>query len=120
MSTCAQVRGPQATPNPRLCVPTLRSVWREAFQCSLYEAQDVLAETSDADLVELQAGSAFHIADRWQRRLVYRRLSPSLASAGLKRCRPPSRDYDLFVAVCNNAWDLLYINTLRQWRERSK
>ena len=102
-------------------MPTLRSIWREAFQCGLYEAQDVLAETNDVDLIDLQAGWGFRFRDRWQRRLLFRGVSPSLASMnpGLQRVRL-TQDYDLFIAVCQNSWDLMYINAIDGWKERCK
>ena len=105
----------------RICMPTFRSISREAFQCGLYEAQDVLAEASDADLINLQPDRGFRIRDRWQRRLLFRfpGVSSGLASMnpGLQRERL-TRDYDLFIAVCQNAWDLLYINAVDGWKER--
>ena len=61
-------------------MPTMRNLSREAFQSALYEAQDVLAETADVDLIDLQAGPGFRFRDRWQRRLLFRGVSPSLAS----------------------------------------
>jgi hypothetical protein len=102
-------------------MPTLRSLWREAFQCGLYEAQDVLTETNDVDMYDLHAGWGFRFKDRWQRRLLFRGVSPSLVyfNPGLQRIRL-SRDYDLFIAVCQNAWDLLYVNAVDGWKERCK
>jgi hypothetical protein len=31
-----------------------------------------------------------------------------------------SHDYDLFVAVCQNHWDLLYVNAIEGWKERCR
>jgi Glycosyl transferases group 1 len=105
----------------RICMPTLRSLWREAFQCGLYEAQDVLTETNDVDMFDLQAGWGFRFKDRWQRRLLFRGVSPSLVylNPGLQRIRL-RQDYDLFIAICQNAWDLLYVNAVDKWKERCK
>src|SRR5262245_60417967 len=105
----------------RVCMPTMRSLSREAFQSGLYEAQDVLAEAADVDLIDLQAGGAFRLRDRWQRRLLFRGVSSGLVSMnpGLQRARL-TRDYDLFIAVCQNFWDLLYINAIDGWKERAK
>lgn len=102
-------------------MPTTRSISREAFQTGLYEAQDVLAETSDVDLIVLQPAPGFRFRDRWQRRLLFRGMSASLAAVnpGLQRV-PLTRDYDLFIAVCQNFWDLLYINAIDGWQERCK
>ena len=112
-----QQRGPKA----RICMPSTRTISREAFQSGLYEAQDVLAETNDVDLIDLQAGWGFRSRDRWQRRLLYRGVSQSLAymNPGLQRVRL-TQDYDLLIAVCQNFWDLLYINAIDGWKERCK
>ena len=121
MSRSARDPDQRQSPTPRICMPTLRSISREAFQCGLYEAQDVLAETSDVDLLDLQAGWGFRFRDRWQRRLLFRGVSPGLTSMnpGLQRVRL-TRDYDLFIAVCQNFWDLLYINAIDGWKDRCK
>src|SRR5262249_10042001 len=96
-------------------------LWREAYRCGLHEAEDVLVETNDVDLINLHPGPRFPLMDRWQKRLLFRRLFPRLASVnpGLQRVRL-SHDYDLFVVVCQNPWDLLYINAIDGWKERCK
>jgi hypothetical protein len=38
---------------------------------------------------------------------------------GLQRVRL-TRNYDLFLAVCQNSWDLLYINAIDGWKERCR
>ncbi|HXF52623.1 MAG TPA: glycosyltransferase [Hyphomicrobiaceae bacterium] len=105
----------------RILMPTMRAISREAFQAGFYEAQDVLAEVDRVDLLELQAGRAFPVRDRWQRRLLHRHMAPGLAYAnpGLKKVRL-SHDYDLFIATCNNAWDLMYVNAIEGWQERCR
>ena len=110
-----------ARPEPSICMPTLRGIWREAFQSGLYEGQDVLAETCDVDLLELQPGRGFQARDRWLRRLLFRGLSPGLTTMnpGLQKVHL-RRDYDLFIAVCQNFWDLLYINAIEGWQDRCK
>src|SRR5262245_29252389 len=104
----------------RICMPTVRSISRQTFQCGLYEAQDVLAETNDVDLIDLQPGWGFRFRERWQRRLLFRGVSPmSSLNPGLQKVRL-TQDYDLFIAVCQNFWDLLYINAIDGWKERCR
>jgi hypothetical protein len=100
----------------------MRSFRRRAFQCGLYEAQDVLADVVDADLVCLEPQSAwFHLRDRWQRRLLYRDVTRRLAfqNPGLAPVRV-TREYDLFIAVCQNYWDLLAINAIEGWKDQCR
>jgi spore maturation protein CgeB len=106
---------------PRICMPTARSFNRRAYQCSLYEAQDVLAEIDDVDLIHLEPGPGFRLRESWQRRLVYRDASRRLVylNPGLRRVTL-EREYDLFVMVCQNHWDLLYVNAMGRWKDRCK
>ena len=109
------------TPKPRVCMPTCRNFSREAFQCSLYEAQDVLLEIDDVDLIRLEPSWGFRFRDKWQRRLLFRDVSRSLLfrNPGLQKVRL-TQEYDLFVAVCQNYWDLLYINAIDGWKDHCK
>jgi hypothetical protein len=102
-------------------MPTTRTFARRAFQCGLYEAQDVLCEADDVDLIPLRPRTGFQLKQHWQRRLLYRDVSKRLiyANPGLERVRL-TRDYDLFVAVCQNYWDLLYLNAIEGWKDRCR
>jgi len=104
-------------------MPSARAFTRRAFQCGLYEAQDVLVDVDDVELVALRPRprSAFRLRERWQRRLLYRDVSRRLifANPGLERVRL-THDYDLFVAVCANYWDLLYLNAIDGWKDRCR
>src|SRR5262245_10492505 len=93
---------------PRICMPSTRGFTRRAFQCGLYEAQDVLHEIDDVDIVPLQAGKRFTFQQSWQRRLLYRDFTRRLIykNPGLHPVRL-TREYDLFLVVCQNYWDLL-------------
>jgi hypothetical protein len=117
------IRSDGGARSPRVLVPTARDFTRRAFQCGLYEAQDVLCEVDDVELLRLRPrpGAAFPLRERWQRRLLYRDVSRKLvfANPGLERVRL-TQDYDLFVAVCANYWDLLYLNAIEGWRDRCR
>ena len=94
-------------------MPTARGFTKRAFQCGLYEAQDVLVENDAVDLIALEPGPGFRFRESWQRRLLYRDISRRLiyVNPGLRRVRLTG-EYDLFVAVCQNYWDLLYLNAI--------
>jgi Glycosyl transferases group 1 len=106
---------------PRICMPTARNFTKRVFQCGFYEAQDLLREMADVDLIELKPGSGFRFRESWQRRLLYRDISKTLiyANPGLRKVRL-SGEYDLFVAHCQTYWDLLYINAIDGWKDRCK
>jgi spore maturation protein CgeB len=109
------------TRQPRICLPTARQFSRMAFQCGHLEAQDVLAECEDVDLVCLEAEPGLSRKLRWLRRLLYRDVSGRLAyvNPGLKRVRL-AKDYDVLVVMCQGYWEFLYVNALDSWKDRCR
>ena len=107
--------------NPRICMPTRRRICKQVFHCSLYEAEDVLVETNDVDLICLEPDAGFRWRNRWLNRLAFRDVSERLvlANPGVRSIRL-TRDYDLFVAVCQSYEDLLYVNGVEGWKNRCK
>jgi hypothetical protein len=114
-----EIASPGAT--PRICMPSSRNLTKKAFQSGVYEAQDVLQEMDDVDMVCLTPGPGFRFRSAWQRRLLFRDSAKFLISfnPGLEEVRL-TRDYDLFVAVCQNHWDLAYLNAIRGWKDHTK
>jgi hypothetical protein len=106
---------------PRICIPTARNFTKRLFQCGFYEAQDVLCDIDDVDLIGLEPGPGFRIKESWQRRLLFRDISKRLifANPGLRKVQLTS-EYDLFVAQCQTWWDFLYVNAIDGWRDRCK
>jgi Glycosyl transferases group 1 len=106
---------------PRICMPSLRGFANNAFRCGLYEAQDVLSEIDDVDLICLAPDRGLQLKAKWQRRLLYHDVSRRLvfANPGLQRVRL-TQEYDLFVAICQDCWDLPYINAIEGWKEQCK
>lgn len=106
---------------PRICMPMWRGFRKNAYRCGLYEAQDVLTEVDDVDLIPIEPAWAAKIDEYWLRTPLYHDRFSMLISLnpGLKKVRL-SRDYDLFVSVCATLWDLPYINAIQGWKDRCK
>src|SRR5579864_2234910 len=111
----------QAAPRPRICMPTARNFTRRAYQCGQYEAQDVLREIDDVELIHLEAEPGFRLKESLQRRLLFRDLSKKLIylNPGLRPVRL-TREYDLFLVRCQTWWDLPYANAIRGWKDYCK
>lgn len=103
---------------PRICMPTWRNFTKKAYRCGLYEAQDVLVETADVDLICLDMSWGSWVNEYWLRTPLYHDRSRKLifANPGLKKVRL-TRDYDVYIAVCATFWDLPYINAIERWRD---
>ena len=106
---------------PRICMPSWRSFKKYAFQGCLYEAQDVLLGVDDVEMICPEPGRIFHLKEGLQRRLVWRDVSKTLAyvNPGLRPVHL-RKEYDLFVAICQNWWDILYLNAIKGWKDRCK
>lgn len=102
-------------------MPTSRNLSRMAFQCGRFEAQDVLAESDDVDLIQLEAGRGFRFKEKWQRRLLFRDVSRKLAFAN-PGVQPVclTKEYDLFLVMCQTYWDLLHANAIEGWQDHCK
>jgi hypothetical protein len=102
-------------------MPTGRGFTRRAFLGGHYEAQDVLLDIDDVELIELEARPGLEFKELLQRRLLYRDVSRKIASLnpGLRKVRL-TREYDLFVARCQTYWDLLHINAVEGWKDHCK
>jgi hypothetical protein len=99
---------------------SLRGVNRHAAWCSNYEFEDVACDVDDVDLYSLEPGSAYETRQWLARRLIWRqglRVLTPLLNPGLRELRI-DRDYDLFVFVCMNPADLIYLNAVRGWKTR--
>jgi hypothetical protein len=102
-------------------MPTWRNFTRRPFRCGYYEAQDVLVENDDVDLIRLDMTWGAWFEEASLRRPLYHDVSRKLiyANPGLKRLQL-STDYDLFIAVCDTWWDLPFVNAIKQWKDHCK
>jgi hypothetical protein len=100
---------------------TSRSFIRLAYQAAVFEAQDVLCETADVDLVALEPGPGFTVREPLLRKLLWRDFSGRLAllNPGLAPVRL-AKTYDVFIAYCPAVRDLLHVNAIRNWRDRCR
>jgi glycosyl transferase family 1 len=112
---------PKQLRKPRICMPTGRNFRKKTFHCAQYEAQDVLAEVDDVDLISLEPGRGYDFKELWQRRLMYRDVSRRIvfANPGLHKVRL-NREYDLFIARCQTYKDLLDINAIEGWKDNCR
>ena len=104
----------------RVCLVSQRRINRLAAWCSNYEFEDTIQAVDDVDVLELTPGR-WHAPREWvARRMMWRRglqqLTPHF-SPGLERVKL-TRDYDLFVYVCMNPWDLIYLGAIDGWKDR--
>ncbi len=106
---------------PRICMPSSRNFKKKTFLCGHYEAQDVLREVDDVDLVCLDTRRGYQFKESWQRRLLYRDVSRRLIfqNPGLQNVRL-TQEYDLFIALCQTHHDFLNINAIEGWQDHCK
>ena len=105
----------------RVLMPTLRRINPHAAWCANYEFEDVIRAVDDVQLLELEQGEWFAPRHRIARSLAWHGRHPAFTgmNPGLKPV-VVDRDYDLFVFVCMNVWDLLYLNAIHDWQSRCR
>ena len=90
--------------------------------CLPYEMEDVVAEVTGADRVEVANDQPLEFARRMYKlgRLATR--SRRLARAMVPRLGVPAltRDYDLFLPVFNNPYELFALHAVPDWRQRCR
>ena len=106
---------------PRICMPTARGFKKKAFYCAQYEAQDILLDVADVDLIHLEPGRGYKFKEAWQRRLLFRDVTRKLifANPGLHKVRL-TQQYDLFLMMCQMEHDFLNISAIEGWQDHCK
>ncbi|HEY6945951.1 MAG TPA: glycosyltransferase [Candidatus Acidoferrum sp.] len=102
-------------------MPSGRLFKKKIFLCGHYEAQDVLKEVDDVDLICLEPGPRYEFKEKWQRRLLFRDYSRKLIfqNPGLRKVRL-KQEYDLFLAFCQYTHDFVHINAIEGWEDKCK
>jgi Glycosyl transferases group 1 len=107
---------------PRICVLTARGFSHNAFMGGGYEAQDILLEIDDAELIYLKPARAYKLRQSIHARLVWHDLTESLAFVNM--AFEPIRltkEYELFVVYLPCHIDqLLQIAAVRGWKDYCK
>jgi hypothetical protein len=107
---------------PRICVLTARGFSREAFMAGVYEAQDILLEIDDAELIHLTPCSGYAFRQRTHARLVWHDFTKTLvfANAAFEPVKL-TKEYDLLVAYLPNQIEhLLHIPAIRGWKNHCR
>lgn len=102
-------------------MPSFSAFARKAFRAGLYEAQDVLVDCDDVDLIQLRPTRGFASRSAWMKQLVAHDWSRKLISfnPGLQPVRL-TKQYDLFVLVCSWWPDVWYANAVQGWRDHCR
>lgn len=104
---------------PRICLLTTESFLRHAWRCGFYEAQDVLAEIDDVDILYLQPRMFYESREALQRRVIWHDFTGRAVSLNIayKPIRL-ERKYDLFVAYIPYYRDLIHLSAISGLREQ--
>jgi spore maturation protein CgeB len=119
--TWEAAKAPREAMKPRICMPTARGFKKKAFYCGQYEAQDVLLDVDDVDLIHLEPGRGYEFKEAWQRRLLFRDVTRKLifANPGLHKVRL-TQQYDLFLVMCQMDHDFLDISAIDGWQDHCR
>src|SRR5207244_13379555 len=105
----------------RVGIPSFSGLMRHVFRTWLYEAQDVLADGGDVDVIHLEPSKRFAVGEKVLKRLVYHDVSRTLVTLnpGVRSVRL-AKYYELFLLVCPFVWDVWYANAIQGWRDHCR
>ena len=116
--TSADNTGPRRA---RVLLVTSRRLNTHAAWCSNFEFEDVIRSVDDVDVLEIEPAAFFELRQHLARSIACRSpyrpladLNPGVKSVKLQR------DYDIFIFVCMNVWELPYLNAIANWQARCK
>jgi hypothetical protein len=98
----------------------MRGFNKHAAWGSNYEFEDVISSVDDVDLFTLEPETGHRVRNWVARRMIWKpgvRHLTRYLNPGLKRVTL-RKDYDLFVFVCMNPADLIYLSAIDGWRDR--
>jgi hypothetical protein len=100
---------------------TTRGFAHNAWRCGFYEAQDVLLEVDDVDLMYLKPGRAYKLREGFQSDLVWHDFTRKAVSINMAY-HPVrlSKEYDLFIAYVPHYRDLIHLSAIREWKDRCR
>jgi len=101
---------------------SMRSLARLVAYCTVYEFEDVVAEATSADRIDVSDERALELSRRSYKLLRFATRSPALAS---RTAVPPAtvrldRDYELFFPVFNHTHELYALRCVPDWRRRCR
>jgi hypothetical protein len=106
---------------PRICMLTTRGFVRNAWRCGFYEAQDVLTEVDDVDLIYVKPGKAGELRERFQRFMVWRDFTRTVVTTNMAY-HPIrlTREYDLFILYAQYHIDLIQLPAVKGLKDHCK
>jgi hypothetical protein len=106
---------------PRICMLTTRSFARNAWRCGFYEAEDILFEVDNVDLLVLKPGKAHKLRAKFQSDLIWHDYTKKCVSINMAyHSIKLAQEYDLFIADVPYMEDLTQIPAIRGWRDYCK
>ena len=100
---------------------TSRGFMHHVFRGAIYEAEDVLLDVDDVDLIALRPARFAMARRELHKKLVWRDFTNRVIWMNLA-FRPAylDRDYDLFVAYLPLTQDLTHLSGIRNWKRRCR
>lgn len=102
----------------RICLYSMRHIERHVSRCAEFEFEDVICDVDEVERMVPERccwyGFGRRAANRLARHAYINCLNPGI------KVSPPEKDYDIFMAICQQPGDLLGLNAVRKWKERSR
>jgi hypothetical protein len=112
-----QLRNMATDNQPRVLLFSQRNIHATLFRCPIYEFEDIVCQIDSVELWAPQTKKRFDLRHKTAKRVAWHfpiALNPGIHGRTLKE------HYDLFFAACVAPMDLLFIDTVSNWRDMCK
>ena len=101
---------------------SLRGTNNHAAWCSNYEFEDVIGEIDQVERLHLEPGYAHEMRKWFARRVIWKPGLQHLSQYVNPGLRPIvlKKEYDLFIFICMNPSDLVYLSAVKGWKEQCR
>ena len=109
-------------PNNRVLMFSQRNIDRKVYQCLMYEFEDIISEIESVDLLTPEQLNSSKIALSIDKLINKASRTVGLGNYAKKNITSQTinQDYELFFSIFLFPSQLLYLNSLKGWKENSK
>src|SRR5215469_11755704 len=102
---------------PRILLFSQRHIHPALFRCPMYEFEDIVSEIDSVEVLAPRTDKRFSLKYKIAKRVAWH--SPIILNPGIKEIEIKGK-YELFLAICGSAVDLLTVDTVKDWPKLSR
>src|SRR5262249_38842871 len=102
---------------PRILLFSQRHIHSALFRCPMYEFEDIVSEIDSVEVLAPRPDKRFSLKYKIAKRVAWH--SPITLNTDIREIEI-KEDYELFLAICGSAVDLLFVDAIKDWPKLSR